>query len=145
MALDRLIAEIILLVGSIYLGYTLFTVVNHIGTAITLANSMSNIASASIYVPDAVIVNNGTSNQLYLVIYNNGHIPILIRSIYLESGKDITTLTTNNMYIQPGNYVIIHNQTTYTQCNVSIIFCIENTTICMVYTTNTTNYVLTQS
>jgi hypothetical protein len=145
MALDRLIAEVILLVGSLYLGYALFTVVNHMGIAITFMRNINEIGSTSIYVPDAVIVNNGSANQLYLVIYNNGRMPISIERIYLGGVNGTIPITMNNTaYLTPGNYIILHQQVPYTQCRVYITFCIANTTICMVYSTNTTNYILSQ-
>jgi len=144
MALDRLIAEVMLLVGSIYLGYTLFIVLSHMGTAISLVNSMDQMASASIYVPDAVIITNGTGNQLYLVIYNNGHIAINLREVYMNCQGSTMKIDLNNTYLVPGNYLIIHEQIPYQQCSVSNIFCIANTTICMAYETNTTRYVISQ-
>lgn len=84
MAMDRLIAEVMLLIGSIYLGYALFMVLSHMGLAISLMNSINQIAGTSIYIPDAVVVTNGTNNQLYLVIYNNGHTSINLKSVYME-------------------------------------------------------------
>ena len=141
MALDRLIAEAVLLIGSLYLGYVLFTVVNHVGLTATLMMSIDKIGSTSIYVPDAVIVSNGTANQLYLVIYNNGHTPIVIRSIYLE-GTNGTATINYTAYLAPNSYVVLNKQVPYTQCRVYITFCMANTTICMVYGVNATNYVL---
>jgi len=141
MALDRLIAEVILLIGSLYLGYVLFTVVNHMGLAATLMRNIDEIGSTSIYVPDAVIVSNGTVNQLYLVIYNNGHTPVIIRSIYLESINGTATIN-YTAYLVPNSYVVLNEQVPYTQCRAYITFCIANTTICMVYGVNVTDYVL---
>ncbi len=142
MALDRLIAEVILLIGSMYLGYALFTVLGHMAPMLSLTNSMNQMASASIYVPDAVIVSNETSNQLYLVIYNNGHIPINIREVYIENQGNSTLIDVGNAYLIPGNYIMLRHEVPYTQCRVDIIFCVANTTMCMVYGTNTTQYVV---
>ncbi len=145
MALDRLIAEVMLLVGSIYLGYALFTVLSHMGLTISLMNSINQMASTSIYIPDAVIVTNGTSNQLYLVIYNNGHTAINLNSIYMNCrGGNTMKIYMNNTYLAPGNYVIISRQIPYQQCSLNTVFCIANTTVCMIYKTNTTQYVIPQ-
>ncbi|BDR92045.1 hypothetical protein [Vulcanisaeta souniana] len=142
MALDRLIAETMLLIGSIYLGYVLFTVLGHMTPVLSLTNSMNQMASASIYVPDAVIVSNETGNQLYLVIYNNGRIPITLREVYIENQGNSTPIDIGNVYLTPGNYIVLHYETHYTQCRVNIVFCVANTTICMMYDTNTTQYVI---
>lgn len=144
MALDRLIAEVILLAGSIYLGYALFTVLSHMGLAISLMNSADQMAGTSIYVPDAVIVGNGTSNQLYLVIYNNGHTTVDLRYVFMDCQGNTVQIGLNNTSLVPGGYVMISRQVPYQQCRISTIFCIANTSLCMVYEVNTTRYVLKQ-
>ena len=142
MALDRLIAEVVLLLGSIYLGYALFTVLSHMGLAISLMNSINQMADASIYIPDAVVVNNGTTNQLYLVIYNNGHTAVNLSRIYLTCQGNTLEINMNNTHLAPGNYILITKQVPAQQCSINTVFCITNTTICMVYKTNTTQYVI---
>ncbi|MFB6470853.1 MAG: hypothetical protein TU36_006445 [Vulcanisaeta sp. AZ3] len=142
MALDRLIAEVVLLVASLFLGYTLFMVLGHVDLAMSLMNNVERLSSASISIPDAVIVSNGTSNQLYIVIYNNGYVPVYLKSVTLWHNSGRMVLPINDTYLSPGNYVLLHNTIPYTQCRVSVIFCIVNTTLCMVYTVNTTNYVI---
>ncbi|WP_054842155.1 hypothetical protein [Vulcanisaeta distributa] len=143
MALDRLIAEVMLLIGSIYLGYALFIVLSHMGLALSLVNSINQMASTSIYIPDAVIVTNETTNQLYLVIYNNGHTPINLGKIYMNCQGNTMEISMNNTYLAPpGNYIIINRQIPYQQCIINTEFCIANTTICMIYKTNTTQYVI---
>ena len=142
MALDRLVAEVILLLGSIYLGYALFTVISHMGLAISLMNSINQMASTSIYIPDAVVVNNGTTNQLYMVIYNNGHTAVNLGRIYLTCQGNTLEINMNNTHLAPGNYILITRQVPAQQCSINTVFCIANTTICMVYRTNTTQYVI---
>ncbi|GAB6947400.1 hypothetical protein JCM16161A_15300 [Vulcanisaeta sp. JCM 16161] len=142
--MDRLIAEVMLLIGSIYLGYALFMVLSHMGLAISLMNSINQIAGTSIYIPDAVVVTNGTNNQLYLVIYNNGHTSINLKSVYMECQGNAMEMGMNDTYLAPGNYVIITRQIPYQQCVINTEFCIANTTVCMIYETNTTQYVISQ-
>lgn len=116
------------------------------GLAISLMNSINQMASTSIYIPDAVIVTNGTSNQqLYLVIYNNGHTVINLDKIYMSCQGSTMKIDMNNTYLAPpGNYIIINRQIPYQQCSINTVFCIANTTVCMTYKTNTTQYVIPQ-
>ncbi|WP_054858006.1 hypothetical protein [Vulcanisaeta sp. JCM 16159] len=118
MALDRLIAEAMLLIGSIYLGYALFIVLGHMGLALSLMNSINQMAGTSVYIPDAVIVTNGSINQLYLVIYNDGHTSINLKNIYMNCQGNTIEVKMNNTYLAPENYIIINRQIPYQQCRL---------------------------
>lgn len=142
--MDRLIAEVILLVGTVYLSITLFTLVSHFTTYIDYAHYLNEVSRAYVYVPDAVIVNNGTKNEVYLVVYNEGDEPITLRGLYGNCSGDslILNQAISGTILRPSQYVLLSGITNGSSCNLSIMFCIENTTLCMLYPIRTTSFTL---
>ncbi|WP_069807016.1 hypothetical protein [Vulcanisaeta thermophila] len=145
MALDRLIAEVILLVGVVYLSISLFLLINHFVTLMNYAHYINEMSNAYIEVPDAVITSgNRGSNNVYLVIYNVGNEPVVLRGIYGDCGGYPLVLNQNvsGTIMEPNQYVVITGTTGGNSCGLSIVYCIVGSELCALKSVNTTEFTL---
>jgi hypothetical protein len=137
MALDRLIAEAALLTGVLYMGLYLYGMLNQTPT-LDMLQTIKELGSVNLQVPDAVIVDSGAGLRLYLVIVNAGDEPVIIRNIVAQGNASIADTPTR---LDPGKYVLITSNARSKSMRLIITACTVNGA-CILYPVNATYYPL---
>jgi len=136
MALDRLIAELVLTVGILYMGLSFY---NTLGSIMYVSDHLRIIGEGggiNINVPDAVIVSTKSGLQLYLVITNVGNNPVIIKQVFANN----VTLINDPVKLNPGKYVLINSKLNSINVRIVIIACTETYELCLLYPVNATYY-----
>ncbi|OYT25382.1 MAG: hypothetical protein B6V02_03860 [Thermoprotei archaeon ex4572_64] len=138
MALDRLIAEITILVSTIVLACLTLNSILSIHSLLSMSSTVQNV---NVEIPNCIIVCTKSSCTLYVTILNDNDYEVIVKNmLYISNDKYVVIREIMNQVLEPHemryvSYTNIENKgrVVITVCDVNATNCNILNKICDVY------------